>query len=273
MLIAIDSYPQGLKTSLSGCVQGAKEIENFIRTAINNQAIFDSAEIHNLFDADATSERIFSKLKELVEKSHPEDILLIYFSGHANNSSFEENVIIPYDYQSEIAEQKQQVEANGISNKIFLEKLRSFKAVAERGQVVLVLDTHTGYYKWVEDADIFIGGVNNTPQTEFKIGEKTSSAFSDAIKQVLDLTKGRIYHDLFNLTKYKVENEYNQAKESPVMLVSEETGTIIPTQETVPNQDGYLLYHNQNVREWQVIPPSFAAISSGRPMTFRLPYQ
>jgi hypothetical protein len=263
LLIAIDDYPETTNSQvklpkLMGSVPGAMGIQNFLRDAIDSQTNFESSEINLLLNEQATTGKIMEMVENIVRSSQPEDIILIFFSGHGRNSNIIRNEIIAFDYNPDNS-------ASAISNTSFRETLWSIKPPSERGQIILVLDTHTGYYDWVEESDILIGGVNHTTQREFQIGDHRSTAFADSLKIILAQTNGRIsYSDLMLWLHYRIENDYGDIKESSVCKISAENkNNFLFSHERVPNEDAYFLFHNAKTHVWQVLAENFNTIKTG----------
>jgi WD40 repeat protein len=46
--------------------------------------LFKSLQLHTIFDADATKEKIMKKLDELAKVIHPEDVFIFYYAGHGS---------------------------------------------------------------------------------------------------------------------------------------------------------------------------------------------
>ncbi|MCB0634494.1 MAG: caspase family protein [Lewinella sp.] len=77
-----------------------KDVNDFI-SVLTTQYQFESAEIHTLFNNQATEGNIYNKIRELKRVIHPEDNLIVYYSGHGHyDEEFEEGYWIPVDAQS-----------------------------------------------------------------------------------------------------------------------------------------------------------------------------
>jgi WD40 repeat protein len=50
----------------------------------NGSQLFKSIELHTLYDADATREKILSKMDELASRISPEDVFIFYYAGHGS---------------------------------------------------------------------------------------------------------------------------------------------------------------------------------------------
>ena len=84
LLVGINKYPRHVQgplkvfERLSGCVNDAKAIAQFIRT----RCAFAPSEIRLLTDGQATTTTIFRSLPWLANREQPGDRLLFFFSGH-----------------------------------------------------------------------------------------------------------------------------------------------------------------------------------------------
>ncbi len=76
LAIGIDAYTHC--PTLHNAVKDAQDFVNLLTNRYN----FDSTHIITLFDAEATSRKIIAKFRELAQRVHTTDNLIIYFSGH-----------------------------------------------------------------------------------------------------------------------------------------------------------------------------------------------
>lgn len=250
LLIGIDEY--ATIPSLKGCVYGARQMEAMLEQ-LQNEKDFDKGFTLTLLNADATKQNILDGLKSVFEMAHPEDICLIYFAGHGENDSYDENYLITADYE--------QGTNPGLSNVEFYHALQAAK-VTKPCKTVFILDSHSGYYQWVDEDDVFLGAVRHTKLSEQTFGTNTASAFLISLIEIINQTKGKIsYKHLLLWLRFKVRYEYKMQDEVPVIL-------------TAPsNLDQYFLHnqfkhadhtpaivYNKYTGNWQVLEEDFKLI-------------
>jgi hypothetical protein len=266
LLIGVDEYNEP-EIRLKGCVYGATQLAELLKqlnyTGAEDGKGYDTSTLHELYNKDATSDNIFEAVQNLFSLASHEDICLIYFSGHGENGSYNENTFIPADY----ARSNPRV----ITNHSFLNAIQ--KAKAQTGcQVVVIVDSHTGYYNWVEPQDVFIGAVRHTMQTEQPFdGEQVASAFALALRDIISATSGKItYRHLLAWLRFRIEEDYKLKTQTPVL-------------QTVPaNVDNYFLrtgrrntddapviVYNKNIDRWQVLEEDFKILTLNSKTTLR----
>jgi hypothetical protein len=214
LLIGVDEYKDS-KFGLKGCVYGAKQVAALLQQLNSkdpetSKEGYDTDTVFELYNGEATAANIFETVRKLFSLANPEDICLIYFSGHGENGSYTENTLIPADYGSS--------NSGVITNHDFFNAIQTAKA-RTRCKVMLIVDSHTGYYNWVEPEDVFIGAVRHTMQTEQPFnGENVASAFLLALRDIIRVTNGKItYRHLLRWLRFKIEEDYNVKEQTPVL--------------------------------------------------------
>jgi hypothetical protein len=260
LMVAIDEYPQN---PLRGCVHGAKQIESQL-AQLGKRKEFDIT-IHKLYNKAATKLSILSAVRQMVSAAQTGEVCLIWFSGHGDNNGFAHNQIIPYDYVTG--------GSNSLSNEEFYEALQ--QARGESGaQVVLLLDTHTGYYRWVGDGDILLGGVRHTKQMEGRHGENNpSTLFCLALVEIIRQTKSKItWRHLLLWLRFKIKADWDVKDEIPVLMAGfEQLDTLILKREVVQGYDAPLVAYNKKANAWQVLEEDFKLLPLHTTTTLR-PY-
>ena len=112
----------------------------------NGKELYSAIHVKKLLDKDATKKGIEDALADIVNKAKPEDVVLVYLSGHGNNASSREIkslfYFVPFDFswsadsQAEYVAREQGIDAEYL-NETFT-KIKSHK-------VILILDAcHSG---------------------------------------------------------------------------------------------------------------------------------
>lgn len=114
--------------SLNYAVPDAKGIVNFFRK--KGGKLFKSVEITEIFDDQATRENLLAKIKGL-EKTNPQDVVLIYLAGHGENIA-DRWYFIPYELV--YPEREEDLKKKGISSEELAGMLKNISA-----QKILVL--------------------------------------------------------------------------------------------------------------------------------------
>jgi hypothetical protein len=256
LLIGIDEYSD-LSYALRGCTYGARHLEEALKQLNNgdnenNQEGYATDTYLKLYNQDATKNNILGEIKVLFANANPEDICLIYFAGHGENGSYQENTIIPVDYTKD--------NSVTISNKEFLSHLHAVKNYMPC-KTVFILDSHTGYYNWLDEDDIFIGGVRHTSQTEqpFDTGNVVASAFLLALTDIIRSTKGKItYRHLLRWLRFKVEQDYGIKEQTPVLQtnLANLDNYFLRTDSKIKNDAPVIAYHKAT-HTWQLLEEDF----------------
>ena len=80
LLIGIDSYPLLPGFSLEGCVQDALSLANVLCERFQ----FTPADLVILLNEQATRDRILTELESLAQRTGPDDIVVVHYSGHGS---------------------------------------------------------------------------------------------------------------------------------------------------------------------------------------------
>ncbi len=247
LLIGIDKYADPALNILKGCVTGAKQIEGILQGL--NKEQFDTQHLILLPDAEATYQNILSAIQQSLSNANTEDIFLIYFSGHAEYT-FRQNRIFPFDYSEKNS-------INAISNAAFYDIITA--ANTKKCQTVFILDSHTGYYKWIDDTGIFLGGVHKTMQMERPYKEFPASAFLKSLIEIIHHTDNKITNrDIYLWLKFKMANDFENVNETPVMLTARENLDNYFLTKTPAGQHNYsLIAFNNQTSSWQLVAEDF----------------
>lgn len=255
LLIGIDAYGAA---ALKGSVYGANQMAELLRFLDGSEAVsgkgggFDTGTVITLLNEAATKQGILSAVHHLFSTANAEDICLVYFSGHGTNESYHENLMVPVDYGGE-ADKMQ-----AITNEEFFEVLYKGQSTC---QTVMIHDSHSGYYKWVGEDDVYLGSVRHTTQTERPFdGKNSASAFLLAFVEIIRQTKGKItYRHLLLWLRFKVRYQFGLKEEVPVLMASPDNDCRFflrpPTDraEDVPP----LIAYNKAADRWQVLTEDF----------------
>ncbi|RYY54004.1 MAG: caspase family protein, partial [Chitinophagaceae bacterium] len=252
LLVGIDKYRN--VSPLNGCVNGARKMGGML-SLLNQHEKFDVAGVTELADEEATRENMLQRFNQLFEAANPGDACLLYFSGHAANQSFTENRLMPVDYNPSIA-------GTDITQDLFIQNLE--RANREKTcQVILVIDSHSGYYRWVGEDDIMIGAVRHSIQTEQAFpGHETSSAFIIALTDIIKSCNGLItYRHLQAWLRFKITEEFNLPGELPVVMASASNyDQYFLTRVRRTIDDLPLVAYNNNLSRWQLIEEDFKKV-------------
>lgn len=80
LLIGIDSYPLLAGFNLEGCVQDALSLANLLR----ERFLFAPEDVVLLLNEQATRDRILSALEDLAQRTGPDDVVVVHYSGHGS---------------------------------------------------------------------------------------------------------------------------------------------------------------------------------------------
>lgn len=127
LAVGINKY-RNPALNLNYAVPDAKGITDFFNE--KGKGLFKKVDVTNVYDENATKVNITAKLKSL-EKTNPQDVVLIYLAGHGENIS-EKWYFIPYEIA--YPEREDEVKSKGISSDDIAGLIRSIKA-----QKVLVM--------------------------------------------------------------------------------------------------------------------------------------
>ena len=261
LLVGIDRYTN--QTPLKGCVNGMRQMAGLL-TLLNQQPRFDTAVVTELSDEEATRQNLISQFNRLFEVARPGDTCLVCFSGHGVNQGYSENLMIPVDYRKEDP-------GSSISNNVFFTALEKNKQ-DKLCQTVLILDSHSGYYRWVGDDDIMIGAVRHTYQSEQAFqGQETSSAFMVAFADIISACKGFItYRHLQAWLRFKVAEVLAVRDELPIVMASASNfDQYFLTSDRRNTEDLPLIAFNKTKESWQLVDEDFCKVNIGGQATVR----
>lgn len=120
LAVGINQY-RNPALNLNYAVPDARGIADFFR---RSQRLFKKMNITEIYDADATKEGILAKLRDL-EKTHPQDAVLIYLAGHGENVK-DVWYFIPHELT--YPEREEQVQAKGITSAEFSAAMKKIRA-------------------------------------------------------------------------------------------------------------------------------------------------
>ncbi len=248
LLIGIDKYADPSINQLAGYTQSVDQIGDFLRTL--NLKSFETEIIKILTNEVATREGIIDAIREIYSRCNAEDICLIYLASHGANSNYTENTVIPFDYRRENSQ-------NGISNSDFLEIVT--RSNFNKCQSVFLLSSNTGYYKWVNENDIFIGAVRHTLKRMIQSPSFSGSSFGKSFQEIINQTEGKIiYRDMYLWLNFKMENDFEHSEENPVMLTSRENlDNYFLTKNPVGPHNYSLIAFNKQIPVWQPVDEDF----------------
>jgi hypothetical protein len=260
LLIGIDEYKEH---PLKGCVSSAKNLQELLihlavkredRIQGKKENSINADSVFTVFNEQATRQNILGSVAAIFKEANPEDVCLVYFAGHAQNKSYTENTLFPVD--TEFGNSHDLVNEDFL--KAFIEGKRKTPC-----QVVMILDSHTGYYHWVNEDDIFLGAVRHTTQTEVQIkGNTTESPFFNALTYILSCTRGTItYRHLLLWLRFYVKNMFPESDEQPVLMASPSNLDKYFLRADLRNiNDAPVIAFNKEHNYWQVLQEDFKLI-------------
>lgn len=255
LLIGIDEYP-ALGMSLKGCVYGANQIAQMLTQLNNsnpdtNQHGYVTDIAFTLYNKEATEVNIIESMRRLLTAANPEDVCLIYFSGHGENGSYNENTLITVD--------KSPSNSTVLNNKEVYNAIQGAKAFSPC-QVVFILDSHTGYYNWVPPEDVFIGAVRHTMQREAQYDGKTvASAFLLALRDIISVTKGKItYRHLLLWLRVRIKEDYGVEDEVPVLqTIKKNLDNYFLHTDLKSSDNAPVIVFHKKTKVWRVLEEDF----------------
>jgi WD40 repeat protein len=120
LAVGINKY-RNPALNLNYAVPDARGIAGFFR---RSQRLFKKVTIWEIYDEEATKEGILAKLREL-EKTHPQDAVLIYLAGHGENVK-DVWYFIPHELT--YPEREEAVQTKGISSIEFSASMKNIRA-------------------------------------------------------------------------------------------------------------------------------------------------
>jgi len=181
LLVAVGKIASGQAPELAGPANDLELIQEQLKILLADR----KSEVVALSDSAATKEAVLHRWHELVEQAKPEDHLLFYFSGHAENKG--ERYLILYDYEEQRMS-KVESARTATGGVIYEEEFREASAAC-RGFITLVLDTHAGSEGWLDLSNgknvIFSATLPGQMAYEQRFGEATHGVFSKALLEVL----------------------------------------------------------------------------------------
>lgn len=241
---------------------GVKKLVDFLQH-IHEQGLFETSHKIVLLNERATRQNILNDLQLLYQSAGPEDICLIYYSGHAYDGldikehalrlpDFgPENILVPYDHDNDLS-------SKGIASKLFYETKNS--ANFNNCQTIFLLDAHTGYFEWVGENDVFIGASRHTVPKD--ISSESVSIFFWALQKILEQTHGKItYKDLVRWINFQYKYGSYPVNETSVLLTSlNNINKYFLSKETAPQDNSYLMAYSSQQQSWIIMKEDFKRI-------------
>ena len=181
LLVAVGKTASGQMPELAGPPNDLQLIQEELKILLAGRTL----EVTTLADSAATYDAVFKQWREMVEQAKPEDHLLFYFSGHAENK--EEHYLILYDYQERRMSKVESVRTV-TGGAIYDNEFREVSAAC-KGYITLVLDTHAGGEGWLDlsnDKNVILSAtLPGQMAYEQRFGETPHGLFSKALLEVL----------------------------------------------------------------------------------------
>ncbi|MCB0563336.1 MAG: caspase family protein [Phaeodactylibacter sp.] len=181
LLVAVGKTASGQMPELEGPANDLQLIQEELKVLLDDRTL----EVAALADSAATHDAVLEQWREMVEQAKPEDHLLFYFSGHAENKG--EHYLILYDYQERRMSKVESVRTV-TGGAIYENEFREVSAAC-KGYITLVLDTHAGGEGWLglsNDKNVILSAtLPGQMAYEQRFGETTHGLFSKALLEVL----------------------------------------------------------------------------------------
>lgn len=138
--VGINKYKQN---ELHYCVEDAKSIAKAIQN--KSKGLFQEIKVKMLLDEEATRSNIQTQLEEITKLAKPEDVVVLYFSGHGNTVAKKEGgklfYYLPSDFHWKNTESEEVAKNAGIDAEYLSYQLGRMRP----HKVVLILDScHSG---------------------------------------------------------------------------------------------------------------------------------
>ncbi len=181
LLVGVGKIASGQAPELAGPANDLRLLQEQLEILLAGRPL----ELSVLADSAATSEAVLQQWSEMVARAGPEDHLLFYFSGHAENKR--DHYLILHDYQEQRISKVESIKTvtGGV---IYDGEFREVSASC-RGYITLVLDTHAGGEGWLDlsnDKNIILSAtLPGQMAYEQQFGEVAHGLFSKALLEVL----------------------------------------------------------------------------------------
>lgn len=181
LLVGVGEIASGQAPELAGPANDLRLLQEQLEILLAGRPL----ELSVLADSVATSEAVLQQWSEMVARASPEDHLLFYFSGHAENKR--DHYLILHDYQEQSLSKVESIKTvtGGV---IYDGEFREASASC-RGYITLVLDTHAGSENWLDlsnDKNVILSAtLPGQMAYEQRFGEATHGLFSKALLEVL----------------------------------------------------------------------------------------
>lgn len=251
LVVGIDTYKAEGISALKGCVSDAMMIRGlFTRLEEQGTHVID---VQMLLNEEATLNNILEHLENRYAAANPEDIVVFFFAGHGENSNYASNHLICYD--TERGDKSLLLSLSDALFKDFTNKVNRNKC-----HTVVLLDSHTGYYNWTNEGDIFLGAVRHTTQSEYIKNGKVVSFFAEALELLITKTRGRIsYRDLLHFMRTDaVNNTVLSGQELPVLMGLHPDRYFLSNE--VCENNSHLLLYNEEHKMWEIVQENFREI-------------
>ena len=142
LLVALGKIASGQAPELAGPANDLALVQKQLKVLLAER----QSEVAVLSDSAATKEAVLQQWAQMVEQAKPEDHLLFYFSGHAENRNG--HYLILYDYEDQRMSKVQSVRT--VTGGVIREAEFRGLSASCRGYITLVLDTHAGSEGWLD---------------------------------------------------------------------------------------------------------------------------
>ncbi len=210
LLIGINTY--GGSMNLSGPLNDA----HLLRQTLTNLGVFPKNRIQTLTDAKATRQAVVGRLKEVLKKAGPDDLVLVAFSGHGLNTrqGAKENAMLffhPFWQENPARPLKRIPEDARLTEREFRELVNTH--ATQNPYVLLLTDTHHGSPDWLDPANdkhlVLTAGSEYDVVDEFSVEGRTQGVFTWALTQVLAEKGLRLsYHHLLRSLAERVDAQH-----------------------------------------------------------------
>jgi hypothetical protein len=250
VVIGIDNYHTSPLNSSKNSVEQITMMLEVLKENIN----FKIEEPITLLDNEATREKILGSISDSIGLMNPEDILLIYYSGHGVTGN--KAALVPVD--ADLGQLK-----NLIDRSFFYDWFPQEKEVRKKQfQTVFILDAcGDGFLPWVGADDIQFAAVRNE---ELQMEQKTNtlkgdSWFSSNLNSQLQKSQGKItYNNLQQLLKLAA-NDNKEISETPVFLIPDKyrNNFFLSGEAPVQSPGFFLISYNHFIDAWCVADEDF----------------
>ena len=246
LLVGIDKYQNPQISQLSGCVNDARNMADYLRAFHADKDL----RIVTLLDEEATYQNIIKNFEQHYRLAGPEDIVLFYFAGHADLVSYPLDITDQFSDEKEpglVCYDSRSLKGENIIFSLDLTLLLE-EAAKRQPQTVLILDSHychrmtsvppqleipaeisdnadnrsvvhylNGYFSDKRGTQVRLGTnhvvlaateLDEQVSREMNVDGKVSGIFTHNLIRAASEVQGEIsYQDLINRVKFLVKNQ------------------------------------------------------------------